>query len=165
MLLHIANYMDAERRTVKAGEVIAMGQVIKIGNVAGVRTATWVRDAEATSMVQGRVGVAFKVSDDALNVATSTVPVDFAGSRLTTIASGDLMVNVTAGAIMEYDVSLLHSSLDPARAGVLPVAGDALGVKDGLFCRANVASAIISPVFGRVYDLLGGKVRVELCAL
>lgn len=165
MLLHIANYMDADRLTAKAGEALTLGQVVKVTGVSGVRTLTFVRDAEAAALVAGRFGVAFKVSSEELQVATSTVPVDFAGSRLNAIASGDWIALVGPGAILEYDLSILHASLDPARAGVLPAIGDALGVKDGLFCRANVASAIVSPVIGRVYDILAGKVRVQLLDL
>ena len=165
MLLHISNYMDADRLTAKAGEALTMGQVVKVTGVSNVRTLTYVRDAESALLVAGKYGVAFKVSSEELQVATSTVPVDFAGTRLNTIASGDWIAWVGPGAILEYDVSILHSSLDPARAGTLPVIGDALGVKDGLFCRANVGSAIISPVIGRVYDILAGKVRIQLLDL
>lgn len=165
MKLHIANLLDSERYTVKAGEAIALGQVIVINNVAGVRTATYVRDAQASQLVQGKFGVAYKVSDDSLAVRESAVPADFAGSRVVTIGSGDLMVNVLPGAILEYDLSLLDASLDPARSGTLPTATAALSIKDGKFCAVGVSGAIASPIVGRVYDLLGGKVRVELLAL
>jgi hypothetical protein len=163
MLLHIANFYDAPRRTAIAGEAIPLGAVIKLDNAAGERTALVVDDADAAILLPGTYGVAMKVSNQALQVSSSDgVPADF-GTRLTAIATGDAIMEIGRGAIIEYDPSLLHASLDAARSGVAPVAGDALGVKDGLFCKADVVSAIISPVIGRVFEVLGnGKVRVEL---
>lgn len=163
MLLHIANFADASRRTVTAGSAIALGSIIVASDVNGVRTVNAVADGEAAKLVAGNYGVALKLSKLQLQVTSviGSIPEDF-GSRLTSIKSGDAIVEVAPGAIMEYDVSLLHASLDPARGGALPAAGAALGIKSGLFCTAATAGAITSPVVGRVHEVIGGKVRVEL---
>lgn len=163
MLLHIANYADASRRTAIAGEAIALGAVIKLNaNAAGERQALTVADGDAALLVSGNYGVALKVSNQMLQVSASDdVPTEF-GTRLVEIKSGDAIVEVAKGAVLEYDPSLLHSSLDPARAGALPSVGQALGIKGGLFCTAGTGGAITSPVIGRVFGLVGNKVRIEL---
>lgn len=164
MKLHIANFYDATRHTAVAGEDIALGAVIKIGPGTGnEREALQVTDSDAAALVSGKFGVAFKVSGDSLQVSESLygVPSDW-GSRVVAIYSGDAIVQVGAGAIIEYDPSLLHDSLNPAEGGTLPVVGEALAVKGGLFAKSNVAGAITTPVVGRVFDVLGGKVRIEL---
>lgn len=163
MLLHIANFRDASRRTTTAGAEIPLGAVIVAADVNGVRTSTAVGDAQSALLVKGNYGVAMKLSKLQYQVSSTVnnIPEDF-GSRLTSIKSGDAIVEVAPGAIMEYDVALLHSSLDPARGGALPAAGAALGIKSGLFCTAATSGAITSPVVGRVHEVIGGKVRVEL---
>ena len=163
MLLHIANFADSNRQTVTAGADIPLGSVVVASDVAGVRTVNAVGDAQSALLVKGNYGIAFEVSKLQLQVSSvvGTIPADF-GTRLVAIKSGDLIAEVKPGAIMEYDVSLLHSSLDPNRSGALPVAGAALGIKGGLFCTVGTASAITSPVVGRVNEVVGGKVRIEL---
>jgi hypothetical protein len=165
MKLHIANFYDAPRHTVFAGEDIAVGAVIKLeqGANAGVRRARQVTDADAALLVKGNYGIAVKVSVNPLQVAKVEygVPLEW-GSRVEAIRTGDYIIQAAPGSILEYDLSLLHSSLDPARAGTLPQVGHALAIKDGLLCRNNVASAITTPVIARVFDMIGGKVRVEL---
>ena len=161
MLLHIANYLDATRWTIEAGEAIPIGAVIRVANNAGVRTAYLVDDADAALLVPGNYGVAFKVLADPLGVASSTAPASF-GDRTVSIAEGDSIVQVDRGGILEYDVSLLHDSLNPNEGGTLPVAGAALGIKDGLFCTAATVDAIVSPVVGRVFDILGSRVRIQV---
>jgi|NOAtaT_7_FD_contig_51_2529103_length_2017_multi_5_in_0_out_0_2 uncharacterized protein with ACT and thioredoxin-like domain len=164
MKLHIANFYDAPRHTAVAGEDIALGAVIKISaNAAGERKALTVGDSDSAELVDGKWGVAAKVSVDQLQVSESLfgVPTEW-GSRVVAIKSGDAIVQVAKGAIIEYDPSLLHTSLNPAASGALPVVGEALAIKGGKFCKANVSGAITSPVVGRVFDVLGGKVRIEL---
>jgi len=163
MKLHIANFYDAPRNTAVAGEDIAMGAVIAISNVSGARTAMQLTDDDEDLLLPGMYGIAYKVSVESLQVSETLygVPVDW-GSRVVAISEGDLIVQVGRTAIVEYEPSLLHASLDPARAGTLPVVGETLGIKGGLFCKANVTDAIVAPVIGRVFDVLSGKVRVEL---
>lgn len=161
MKLHVANFYDAPRHTAVAGEAIALGAVIKIVNDGGTRKAMTVADADAALLVAGNYGVAYKVNAQENAVTSSTAPAAF-GDRTGPIASGDLIVQVDRGAILEYDVSLLHDSLNPNAGGALPAAGAALGVKGGKFCTAGTSGAITSPVVGRVFDLIGSKVRIQL---
>lgn len=161
MKLHIANFYDAQRHTAVAGEAIALGAVIKIVNQNGARKALTVADADAALLVAGNYGVAFKVPTEPLSVTTTTAPAAW-GNRTLTIASGDYIVQVDRGAILEYDVALLHDSLNPNNGGALPAAGAALGVKGGKFCTAATSGAITSPVVGRVFDIIGSKVRIQL---
>lgn len=161
-MLHIANFLDAQRWTVQAGADIALGAVIRIANSGGNRVAFQVADGDAALLVPGNYGVAYKVNADPLAVTSSTAPASF-GDRVNPPVSGDLIVQVDRGGILEYDVSLLHDSLDPNAGGTLPAAGAALGVKDGLFCAASgVSGAITSPVVGRVFDIIGSRVRIQI---
>ena len=168
MLLHIANLAEADRRTVVAGEDLALGAVViaSENGTTGARKVMLI--TAATELKKGVAGVAWKVSADADQVTSSTANTDSSadlGSRIVTISEGDLIVQVRKGAIMHYDVSLLHSSLDPARAGTLPSPGDALAIDatTGLFCKADVVGAFTSPVFGVCYETFGTtKVRIEL---
>lgn len=164
MLLHIANYFDADRRSAIAGNDLSMGAVCAVTtNSAGERVMNF---ATVTGDLQkvGAYAVALKVSSDPLQVDSSTVPTAFLGDRVVSIKSGDRIVEVRRGAILEYAPSILDASLDPARAGALPVAGDTLAVKSttGLPCTTGAASAITSPVVLRCYNIVNGKVRIEL---
>ena len=163
MLLHIANFYDSSRRTAIAGEAIPLGSVIKLSAAAnGDRLAQVVADADSALLVAGNYGVAYKISTEQLQVTkTSNVPQDW-GSRLNTIVSGDAIVEVARGAILEYDPSLLHNSLNPAQGGALPAVGAALAIKGGKFCAVGTSGAIASPVIARVHGLVGSKVRIEL---
>lgn len=161
MKLHIANFFDATRHTVVAGEDIALGAVIKIVNANGTRVAMEVADADSALLVPGNYGVAYKVNVDPMAVSSSTAAAEL-GDRTRPIVSGDQIVQVERGAILEYDVSLLHDSLNPDEGGALPAAGAALGIKGGKFCTAGTSGAIASPVVGRVFDVLGSKLRIQL---
>lgn len=164
MLIHIANYFDADRRSALAGEDLPLGAVCKVaGNASGDRVLTKV--AAAGDLVPGKFGIAFKVSSDPLQVTSSTANADARadlGNRVVAIKSGDQIVEVREGAIVEYAPSLLDDSLNPAEGGTLPDVGEALGVVNGLWCDATAVGAIVAPVVGRVYDVVGGKVRIEL---
>ena len=161
MKLHIANFYDAPRHTAVAGEAIALGAVIKIVNDGGTRKAMTLGNADSALLVAGNNGVAFKVNAQDMAVSESTASAA-TGDRTGPIASGDLIVQVDRGAILEYDVALLHDSLNPNEGGALPAAGAALGVVGGKFCTTGTASAITSPVVGRVFDIIGSKVRIQL---
>jgi hypothetical protein len=163
--LHIANYFEADRRSVRAGEAMDLGSVITItDNGSGGRVAMKV--TSAGQAVSGIVGVAFKVSADPLQVTASTVNADSGadlGSRIVTIASGDAIVEVRRGAILEYTADLLHDSLNPAEGGATPAVGTALSVKDGKWCTAATSSAITpTDAVAKVYRTFGTKVLIEL---
>lgn len=161
MKLHIANYLEADRRTAIAGEALALGAIVKIsGNAKNQRVARAVT-AQADLQKPGAYGIAFKVSSDPLQVTSSTVPSEM-GNRIVSIASGDFIVECRKGTIMEYDPSLLDASLDPARGGTLPTPGQDLGVKGALPSTTGAAGAIATPVVLRCYDVVNNKVRIEL---
>jgi hypothetical protein len=160
MLLHIANYTEANRLTVTAGAALPLGGIHKIVNVGGVRTAQALADADAALLVEGNYGLSFKVSTDPFQVSTSTAP-SFTGVRTVAIASGDLMVSVV-GAYVEIDPSLLDASLDPARAGAAPVPGQTLAIKSGLICGAAVAGAITTPVVARCHYMNGTRPVIHI---
>lgn len=168
MLLHIANFADADRRTAVAGEVLALGVVTIASENVATGARKLMRVTAAAQMKVGVTGVALKVSADADAATASTVNTDTAantGSRIVTIAAGDLIIECRRGSIMHFDVSLLDASLDPARAGVLPNPGEALGVHptNGLFCSLGTAGAFLVPVFGVCHETFGTtKVRIEL---
>lgn len=163
MKLHIANFFDAPRLTVVAGETIALGAVVVLDgtNAAGERIVKTVLNSESAKLVAPNYGVALKVSKEPNAVAESTTPADW-GNRVVNIRSGDLITQVKKGAILEYDVSLLDNSLNPNAGGTLPAAGAALGVLGGKFASAAAGGAITTPVIGRCLDVLAGKVRIEL---
>lgn len=163
--LHIANYFDAPRFSIKAGEAMELGMVItasddgKGGRVAKKVTA-------ANQLVAGTMAVAFKVSADPQQVTASTVNADSRadlGSRIVTIASGDGIVEVRKGAILEYTADLLDDSLNPAAGGTTPSVGDSLSVKGAKWCAAGAAGALApSAPVAKVYRTFGTKVLVEL---
>jgi hypothetical protein len=161
MKIAIVNYLDADRRTAIAGAQLPLGSICKVAaDAKNNRVLTAVTQSSDLQNV-GAYAFAFKVSSDPLQVTSSTVPSEL-GNRIVSIASGDMIVEARRGTIMEYDPSLLDASLDPARAGALPVAGATLAVKNGLPCSVGAASAITTPVVLRCYNVVNGKVRVEL---
>lgn len=167
MPIHIANFYDADRRTAVCAQTggLTMGMLIKVSDDgAGGRKALQVQDADTALLVAGNYGIAYKVVADAFQVNSSTANATLTGSRIVTIASGDNIVEVRRGAIVEYSADLLHSSLDPARSGALPVVGAALAIKSGQWCTTGTGGAITSPVCGRVYQVnsSANKVLVEI---
>jgi hypothetical protein len=165
--LHVANFYDADRRSAVCHQTggMALGQVIKItDDGAGARKALLLGNGDAALLVAGNYGVAFKVSTDPNQVPVSTLDADRFGSRVITIASGDDIVELRRGSIIEYPASLLHSSLDPDRSGTLPEVDDKLEIVNALFCAAGTSSAITSPIIARVFRVNIGakKVSVEI---
>lgn len=163
MLLHVANYFEADRRSAVAGNDLPMGSVCAVTtNAAGDRVmnaVTVVGDLAKT----GAYGIALKVSADPLQVDVTSVPVELLGNRVVTIKSGDRIVECRRGSIMEYSPTICDASLDPARAGALPIAGDSLGVKAGLPCTLGAGGgALISTLVLRCYNVVNGKIRIEL---
>lgn len=172
MAINIANFFDADRRSAKAGETMSIGMVVKVRTTAETALYTGserelmkLANGDSALMVAGGVGVVYKVSANADQVDTTTLTaaqLANMGDRRVTIASGDQVVEVRRGAIIEYAMSDLDASLDTARGGALPVAGAALGVVGSLFCATTAGSAITSPVLGKCYAVRGGKILVEL---
>lgn len=163
MLIHVANYFECERRSAVASAAIPLGSVCVAtqgANSATRSVAVAVTDADLAKT--GQVSIVIKVSNDPLQVDSTTVPTEL-GSRLVAIKTGDAVVECRAGAIVAYDPSLLDASLDPARAGALPTVGQALGVKAGLPCTLGAGGgALIAAPILKVYDIVGGKVRIQL---
>lgn len=164
MPINVANLLDADKRTAVAGEAITMGMVIKLSDDgAGRRKALKLLDADAAVAAKpGTYGVAYKLSTDSNQVASSTAPAVL-GDRTVSISSGDLIIELRRGSIVEYSADLLHSSLDPSRAGTTPQAGTDLNVKGSQWCAlAGVAGSMSGTVIGRVFRVFGTKVLVEV---
>lgn len=162
MALHIANFFEAQRFSCIAASDMDMGQIIKISDDGtGNRLATLLGNSDSALLVSGKYGVSYKVSTDPFQVNSSTAPT-FLGDRVVTILSGDPMVEVRKGAIVEYTADLLDASLDPARSGTTPTAGTALAVLNARWAASTAVGAITSPVIGRVYDVNGTTILVEL---
>ena len=165
MPINVANFYESPRYSAVAGEDATQGMVVKIEqDAAGERRLYKLLDADAAELVAGNYGVIYKVSEDPDQVESSTAPTP-TRDRVPTILSGDAVVEVRRGAIIEYTADLLHSSLDPDRAGTTPAATDTLALKDSQWCTTGTGSAITSPVVGRVYKVYGTNVLVELVAI
>ena len=159
--INIANFFEADRRSATAGEDMTMGMLVKVSDDgAGGRTVMKLLDADAALLVAGNYGVVYKVSADADQVHTSTASA-VTGLREVTVSSGDAVVEVRRGAIVEYSADLLHSSLDAAREGTAPTVNDALEIKSSQWCEVGTGSAITT-VVGRVFKVFGTRVAVEI---
>jgi len=161
--VNITNFQDADRRSATAGETMSLGMVTYAkADANGHRFLMKLGNGDSAKAVVGNIGVVFKVSTDPYQVETTTVNTTLLGDRRVAIASGDAVVEVRRGAILEYDPTELDNTLNPATAGTLPKAGDVLAVVGSKFCNPSAGSAIVSPVIGRCFDLRGGKVLIEL---
>ena len=144
--LWIANWQDADRRSATAGEAMDPGMVVKVSADAdGGRFLMKMGDGDDAQVTAKKYAVVFKVSAKADTVETTTVPAAL-GSRLLTIVSGDAVIEVRKGAIIEYSADLLDDSLNPDEGGSLPSAGDALEIKGSKW--AEVGSGEIESVDG-----------------
>lgn len=161
MLVHVANWYEADRRSATAGAALPMGGVCVATGDANNNRVLNVAASDADLAKTGQVSIVIKVSSDPLQVDKSTVPSEM-GNRIVTIKSGDAVVECRAGSIIEYAPEALDASLDPARGGTAPVVGQKLGVKAGLPCSLAASGALIAAPILEVYNLVGGKVRVEL---
>lgn len=161
MPINVANFFEADRRSATAGETITLGMLVKVSdNGDGTRKLMKLLDADSASVVLGAYGIAYKVSVDPAQVNTTTA-LARTGDRTITIVSGDAVVEVRRGAIVEYSADLLHSSLDPARGGTTPVAGAKLEIKGSQWCTTGTGGAITT-LAGRCFQARGTKVLVEL---
>lgn len=157
MKLHIANFEDADRRTATALEAMVEGNVVYASGVPGGKRC--LNKVTVTGNLKvGAWGVVAKFSDQALAVSDSTASVTDFGSRLITIVSGDLVVEVRRGAILEYSTDLLHPSI--TALNVSP--GEELGILNAQWCKAATGSAIVSPVAGKIYGVRNGQIQIEL---
>lgn len=162
MPINIANYFESDRRSATAGEAMVQGMVVIASNVAGLRKVMKCGNGDTALLVAGNYGLVMKITMDPAQVASSTITNSPRVTGSGDIANLDAVMECRRGTIMEYSADMLDASLDPARAGETPVAGQALGVVGSQFCKANAASAITSPVIGRVFQVYGTKVQVEL---
>ncbi len=159
MLVSIANLFEADRISAVAGEALTNGMAVSLENTAGTRRVMKV-DALA-DLKPGKCGIVWKVSVDPAAVDSSTTPTSW-GSRILSIDNGDDVVLVQEGAYVTYDVAVMDASLDSARGGAAPAVGDRLGLKAGLFSTMGAASALITSTIGRVFEVSGTQVTVEI---
>lgn len=168
-ILHIANLFEAPRDSATAKVALAIGSVVKVVPDASGAQKSLDKLTLAAEVVKGLWGIAWKVSADPDQEASSTSNADIgwdaAGDHVVKIAAGDQIVHVGVGARIDYPCSLLDASLDPARAGAQPAVGAKLGINptNSLFCDAAVAGAIVDPVTAVVIERRGlDHVVVEL---
>lgn len=161
MAVTIANWFEADRRSAKAGETMALGNLVKVsGDANGERFLMKLGDSDDAYVTSGDYAIVYKVSADAAQVETTTAP-SATGSRLVTIASGDQVVECRKGTIVEYSADKLHDSLNPSNGGTTPVVGAFLGIKDSL-PAADASGGIDSVKILKVYMVHGTSVLVEL---
>ncbi len=162
MPINVANFFESDRRSAVAGEAIDQGMVIKMSNYGnGVRKAMRLLNADAAELVPGVYAIAYKVSNDPDQVASTTASTA-TGVRTVDIVSNDAIVEVRAGAFVEYTADLLDDSLNPDQGGVTPLPGIALEIVGSKFCEIGTSSAITSPLVARVFRTFGTNVVVEL---
>lgn len=164
MPINVANFFEADRRSAVAGEAIDQGMIIQMSHfddVPGTRKAMRLGNGDVLFLVPGLYAVAYKVSNDPDQVASTTASTA-TGVRTVTIASSDAIVEVRPGAMIEYTADLLDDSLNPAEGGTTPIPGDALEIVGSKWCEIGTASAITAPLVGRVFRTFGTSVVVEL---
>lgn len=162
MPTNIANFFESDRLSAVAGEDMTFGMIVKVqDNGAGSRRLMKLGDADSAQLVAGKYALVYKVDERAELVDSSTA-LARTGDRVEKILSGDAVVECRRGVVMEYSADMLHASLDPARAGTTPAAGDALEIKGSQWCKVGTSGAITTPVAGRVLKVHGTKVLVEL---
>lgn len=161
---HITNMKYADLGTAVAGEAIAQGQIcIVTDHGDGRRELNIAGDTDDALVLAGNYAVAMKFTTDANEVNSSTAD-SSTGSRLATIAEDDVILEVRRGSKIEYAAAELGASLDPGRAGTTPGVGDDLGVSGGYWATiaAATSAGIATPVIGRVSEVFGTSVRIEL---
>lgn len=160
--LHIANFFECDRLSAVAWETMTPGMIVKVSDTGtGERKLLKLANADSAELVAGKYAIVTKEMVDAEEVTVSTASAA-TGVRTVSIASGDAVLELRRGVQVEYPADLLHSSLDPARAGTTPSVGDKLEIKDSLPCAVGTASAITSPIVLRVTRVFGTSVVVEL---
>lgn len=169
-MLQVTNWKYADIGTGVAAAAIAQGAICKVTDSSGKRLLTQLLDTDdalvgvAGISLTGNFAVAMKISTDANEVTSSTVPARL-GTRIPAIATGDVIMEIRRGAKLEYSADLVDASLDPARAGATPAVGDSLGIKGGLwstFAAATPTGIQPSPAVARVHKVFGTNFVVEL---
>lgn len=166
MPLHIANWKYADIGTAVAAEAMDQGSVCYVDANGVNRQLNLLGDSDDAQAVNGKLAVAMKVSSDPNEVDSSTAPARL-GSRVPTIAAGDLVMEVRPGALIRYTADLLDDGLDPSTtAGTTPAIGDALGIKGSKWCAwaDNAIGGTAAVAFARVHKVYGTDVVVELLA-
>lgn len=158
MAFHVANFYDAPRFSARAGEAMDHGMVVKVSDWGnGERKLMKLANSDAAALSGDQYAVVTKFSTEPNQVMSSTAPSRL-GSRITTISSGDHVVELRKGAIMEYSLDALHSSV----TSTPPVVGDGLTVKDSLFCIAGTSGQASAQVVGKVFRIFGTRYLIEL---
>lgn len=161
MSLHIVNWKYADVGTAVAAETMAQGQVCYVDASGVNRQLNLLGDTDDSLALPGNLAVVMKVSSDPNEVDSSTVDARL-GSRVVTISTGDLVMEVRSGAKIRYTADLLHSGIDGrTTAGTTPAIGDALGINGSKWCAWG-DNKIGSTVFARVHKVFGTDVVVEL---
>lgn len=160
--LHIANFFECDRLSAVAWEAMTPGMIVKVSDTGtGERKLLKLGNSDAAELVAGKYAIVTKELLDADEVTVSTASAA-SGIRTVSIVSGDAVLELRRGVQVEYPADLLHSSLDPSRAGTTPVVGDKLEIVNSLPCKAGTASSITSPIVLRVTRVFGTTVVVEL---
>jgi hypothetical protein len=164
MAMKILNLFESDRRSCIAGEDLEIGQVIRIADDGeGEREAFAAADGD--TLKETTTGLAWKVKMDGRRLVTTTSltakQLRTFGDARTYLDSGDQMVIVRKGAIVELEEEDVHASLYTSSVPNV-VVGDTLVVKDGLLAKSGTASANTSLDFARVYRVHGTSIFVEL---
>jgi hypothetical protein len=169
MAIAILNYDESDRRSARAGadnmEIGDVVQVIDDPDTAGARKAIPAGNT-GTTLVRTAVGILWKVRMDGRRVVTttslSTKQLRDLGDARTYVDSGDQIVVVRSGAIIEFDEDSCHSSLYTTNLPNVDV-GDLIVIKDSKIAKSGTSSANTTPnPFAYVYAVSGAKIFVEL---
>ncbi len=167
MAIAILNYDEADRRSARAGEDdMEIGNVVQvIDDGSGGRKAILAGDT-GTTLSPTAVGILWKVRMDGRRVTTTTdlttVQLRDLGDARTYVDSGDQVVVVRKGAIIEFDEDSCHASLYTSNVPNV-VVGAKLVIKDAKIAKSGTGSANTTPdPFAFVYAINGAKIFAEL---
>ena len=158
-MMHISNFFECDRLSAVAGEAMSTGMIVKVSDTGkGERKLMKLLDADTPAA--GAYAIVTKELVDPNEVDATTAGAD-TGIRTVSIASGDPVLELRKGVKVRMSLDLLHSSLDPNRAGTLPAVGDTVLVKGSQFCKNNVAGAVAT-VIAKVLRVYGSGNSAEL---
>ncbi len=166
MAIAILNYEESDRRSARAGEDdMEIGNVVKVVDDGdGNRVALLAGNSD--TLVPTATGILWKVRMDGRRVVTTTSlsakQLRDLGDARTYVDSGDQVVVVRKGAIIEFDEDSCHSSLYTTNLPNVEV-GDKLVIKDALIAKSGTGGANTTPdPFAFVYRVNGAKIFAEL---